>query len=148
MIENFPEEEQKNFLLNKIKDGAVVKIDLKGKHKVNKRKILIMIDPQSPDIVGFVFINSKINYNVHKDRLALEQQIKLKSNEDRPFIIKDSYVDTTDVQIESFNDFFNWFISDSDRKIWEINKSDLSLVKRFIKSSKTISKAKKKLLNL
>ena len=134
----FPQEFIDRFSEDKIKTGTVIRAKVKDTNPSKiKRFIIIGIDGEKVSLAT-VFINSEINPNIFPT-LELQNAHLFLESENRDYLDNDSFVDCSTLIERSVEDLIDLIRNNPSTCIGEVNSLDMEIIKKKIKTVKTIS---------
>ena len=139
----FPKEFKDGFASRNVKPGVVIKAFVPNTNPPKEKRFVLVGEKYDKLVFATVFINTEINANIFKD--ADTRQLHLPFDDaDREYLDHPSFVDCSQLIFRDKSWLEKILAEDNTRLIGEVNQEDFSLIKKTIKSAKTISISHKK----
>lgn len=105
---------------------------------IDHPKMFVVMGVSEDSIVGFFFVNSKINSNVIKKSAQLELQYLIKA-EEYDFLVHDSYICASSLKRASLSDIKQDFPINEVKHIGDLSSSDVNTLLDKLNASKLYS---------
>lgn len=144
----FPKHLQENTVTNILKPGAVIKLFTKETKPKPKFKRFVVIGKDANDnLIGVVFINSNINFNVINNPELERLQHKIEKS-DNTFIEWESSVDCSKIVLIPYNTVKTELLKDLSNVLGNVKTDDLQKIVTLVKSSSNVSQKELKTIGL
>ncbi len=141
LMDSLPEEKLKEIISSQIQPGAVFFISDQIAQK-NKFIVILGIGPNKI-MVGTLFVNSEINYNVIRTLDQQQLQFKIKSS-DYEFLDHDSYINASLIHKRDFDALLNIIIVKKGRWMGRIIEKDFDNIRSIMAVSPEITTIEKR----
>lgn len=133
----FSDDLKKNFAKQNITIGTVIKCFVKNTNPPKEKRFVVLGIDTNGDLIGAVFINSDINWNVIRTQeLAQLQHYVIK--DENEYLDMDSYIDCSDLFELSYNDVYASIQNKPQSVLGTVSSDDLKTIKEHIKISPKI----------
>lgn len=139
----FGDEFKKNFAKQNITAGSVVKCFVKNTNPPKEKRFVVLGFAGNGNLIGVVFINSNINWNVIRttELAQLQHYVKKEGND---FLDWDSYIDCSELVELPYDDVYLSLQENPQNILGKVQYDDLLTIKEnIIKSPKTRPKVLK-----
>jgi len=141
--DGFPQEYKDSFAIRNVKERAVIRAFVPNTNPPKEKRFILVAVKYDKLVFATVFINTEINANIFKD--ADTRQLHLPfDTADREYLDHPSFVDCSQLILRDKAWLEKILGEDNSRLIGEVSEDDFTLIKKTIKSAKTISVSNKK----
>lgn len=139
----FPQEFRDGFATRNVKAKVVIKAFVPDTNPPKEKRFILIAEKYDKLVFATVFINTEINLNIFKDEETKKLHLPF-DNSTRDYLSHPSFVDCSQLVFRDKAWLEQILAEDSSRLIGEISDNDFDLIKKTIKSAKTISISHKK----
>ncbi len=132
-----PEEFKKKFAAQNITVGTVIKCFVKNTNPPKEKRFVVLGIDSEGNLIGVVFINSDINWNVIRTQELAQLQHYVTKDENE-YLDWDSYIDCSDLFELPYNDVYTSIQNKPQSVLGTVSSDDLKTIKEHIKKSPKI----------
>lgn len=117
--------------------GNVIKCFTSHTNPPKEKRFVILGVNENGDYVGFVFINTNVNFNIinSQELLDLQYPVKNKSND---YLDHDSFIDCSELFEFDRQTLYELLIKEPERALGKVSPEDLEILFGLVKSSPII----------